>query len=405
VAAGRSSSTSHSVQPVDSIEQVFPCVAVAGPRRLAQVLGRVYGRLGLDVVGVGEVLGGDPEAATTSGDAPGQADSPAALVARAADAGAVALHPGGADPSTRGALAAAAAERGLVFLGVDGATAATLADPEGRARLAQALDLRVASGEEATEEGPDLERCRRVEVLVAIDGRGHAETLGERESSFRADPAARGPILREAPSPHLQALAEGEALREALFDASLRLAQQAEIRGLLSVEFVLDLEDRFHLVDARPGFELALAPTEMVLGVDLAELELRCFSEAGLPSELGAIHAYGAAVQADLVARGEVPAGIEELRIPPAPLGKLRVDLHVDPGVPIPEAGIPLVTLTAHGPVRHRALQLLDRVLAATRTHPVPTNVGILREALNDESVRAGFYDASSGRRIGGSPA
>jgi len=153
-------------------------------------------------------------------------------------------------------------------------------------------------------------------------------------------------------------------------------------------------------IDADLGYRLPLAPLEMVLGMDLTELELRCFSEAGLPDTLDTIHAYGAAVQATICAREAHADGIAELRVPPAPLGKLRVDHHRAVGEPIPAPGTPLLTLTAHGPVRHRALQLLDRVLAATRTHPVATDIEMLRGALNDESIRAGFYDVSSASRL-----
>lgn len=361
---------------------VFSTIVIGGPPEVARIVARSCGRLGIAVPGrdaEGDLEAVDGAASPAEGDA-------------AADAKA-AIHPGGATGEELRDLVRIAAETGAPFLGCDPEVTSRLTDAEGFRALVEEAGL--ARGYDDVDER--LAEAHRIEVVVARDGLGQALVLGDRETSIGDARGARA-WLRECPAPHLTFLGEGEALGGALGDAALRLADAAGLRGVAVFELAVDRYERFHCLGARTGMEVAQADLEMVFGVDLVEAELRCFTDAGLPEELEQVRPSGACVSIDL--RATTPGTLEELRFPPAPSSRVRID----PVVAVGDTVAPgrLVSLTAHGPVRHRAVHLLDRVLSETVVGPVSTNLRRVRRALDDASFRAGQYDVGFVERLVG---
>ncbi|MEM1418746.1 MAG: biotin carboxylase N-terminal domain-containing protein, partial [Myxococcota bacterium] len=153
----------------------------------------------------------------------------------------------------------------------------------------------------------DLPRARRIRVLIAGDANGELLPVVDREASVVPEGAV---MLEECPSPELFFRADGEALREMLFDASLRLGKELSTAGLVSVDFLVDEEGRGWLDAATLGLPALHGAIERVTGQDLVELQLRLAAGEALPETLRSRaprgHAFAAAVRSR--------AGLGEMR-------------------------------------------------------------------------------------------
>ncbi|ACG78960.1 pyruvate carboxylase [Phenylobacterium zucineum HLK1] len=126
-----------------------------------------------------------------------------------------------------------------------------------------------------------LPRARHLEVQIIGDGQGGVTHLWERECTLQR---RHQKIVEIAPSPDLP-----EALREALLDASVRLATAVGYRGLGTFEFLVwDSPAKggldFAFIEANPRIQVEHTVTEEVTGVDLVQAQLRVAGGASLAS-------------------------------------------------------------------------------------------------------------------------
>jgi len=146
--------------------------------------------------------------------------------------------------------------------------------------------------------------------------------------------------------------------------------------------------------------------TEMVLGLDLVELQLRIAAGEALTITHGDVqprgHAIEARVYAEDPARGFLPTGgtIRLLREPDG-LPGVRVDSSLQEGAEVGSIYDPMLAkVVAWGEDRAEARQRLDRALAATCILGVTTNVAFQRTLLADPRVVAGDLDTGLVERI-----
>ncbi|MFW5875902.1 MAG: biotin carboxylase N-terminal domain-containing protein [Myxococcota bacterium] len=313
---------------------------------------------------------------------------PEALVALAAECEADAIHPGYAE-NVRSDLVRAAASAGVTLVAASADARAACTDPAHLARGAEQAGLRRVPEE-------PLHRPRRIDVVAVADAHGTAAALGEMELLLSEGGTT---VLAEAPSPALLMSHEQEALRQAMDEGTERLLTELGVCGVAQVGYLLDMDGHFWLDEVVPGLPSLHAPIEMITGLDLVELQLRATAGDALDPELQSLqptgHAFVTSVQA-VSAPGAV--AVTDLRWPPAPHGRLRVDPSTRVGE-VPEDTL-LLKMATVAPVRHLALLTLDRVLAATTAAPYEINVSHLRALLNDESFRAGQYDTSFVERV-----
>ncbi|MBX7196400.1 MAG: hypothetical protein K1X94_30380, partial [Sandaracinaceae bacterium] len=237
-----------------------------------------------------------------------------------------------------------------------------------------------------------VDRPRHVEVFVAGDGTD-VVAIGDVESSVRKDHRR---VIAESPAPAIDCLHRGAAVRSAVWAAALDLAREVSLRGVATVHFLFDAAGHFHFVGMRAGLAPEHALVEMCANVDLVEVEVALALGQALPKQATAAepsgHAVQARVEAALDPRDQRPfAGkTDDVRWPPAPMGRVRIEASVQPGSRVAAHHDPLVaTVTTYAPTRHEAVLTLDRVVAETRIAPLTTNLRLLRRALNHESFRA----------------
>jgi len=233
--------------------------------------------------------------------------------------------------------------------------------------------------------------------------RGAAEivAIGDRECSVQRKLRR---IVSESPAAAVNGLPNGDFVREALNEAAVRIVRAARVVGSATVRFLLDADGRYHALGLAVGLSVDHALHEMCTGLDLVEMQIRIAAGESMPAEVLAASTTGHAMEAHLAwdVQGAAPEGeLTELRFPPVPAGKARIETGLAQGTRVVPGYDALVAkVTAFGPTRHQAALALDRVIAETIVAPFTTNAPLVRRVLGHEAFRAGQYDATFVERM-----
>ncbi|HYN75352.1 MAG TPA: biotin carboxylase N-terminal domain-containing protein [Candidatus Limnocylindria bacterium] len=237
-----------------------------------------------------------------------------------------------------------------------------------------------------------VDRPRHIEVQVLADTYGAVVHLGERECSLQR---RHQKIVEEAPSPLLTA--EGRA---SIGASAVRTAQACGYVGAGTVEFIVagDAPDAFYFMEMNTRLQVEHPVTELVMGLDLVEQQLRVAAGEALPWGQDDLHLTGHAVEARVYAedpaRDFLPTGGTVLRLREPAGDHVRVDSGISEGSVIGSSYDPMLAkIIAWGADRAEALARLESALAETVVLGVGTNVAFLGALLADADVRAGRLD------------
>ena len=256
---------------------------------------------------------------------------------------------------------------------------------------------------------------RHVEIQIFADTHGHVIHLGERDCSVQR---RHQKIIEEAPSP-----AVSPALRRRMGEVAVTVAREVGYVGAGTVEFLLDGGDAFWFMEMNTRLQVEHPLTELLVGIDLVEWQLRISAGEALPltqdEALACYERGGHAIEVRLCA--EDPAhdylpqsGTVHHWQPPR---SVRCDHALASGCVVsPFYDSMLAKLIAHAPNRdaaiHQLADALDRsvclglttnrgFLARVLRHPAFAGDGVttafLREHFHDNAARAS--DAGSGLR------
>ncbi|GGI94166.1 acetyl/propionyl/methylcrotonyl-CoA carboxylase subunit alpha [Pseudarthrobacter scleromae] len=252
---------------------------------------------------------------------------------------------------------------------------------------------------------------RHIEVQVLADSHGNVIHLGERECSLQR---RHQKVIEEAPSPLLEALPDGAAIRARIGEAACNAARSVNYSGAGTVEFLVsdDAPDQFYFMEMNTRLQVEHPVTEMVTGIDLVEWQVRIAAGGELTVRQADVelhgHAAEARVYAEVPERNFLPSTgtvllLDELPGPqqrpgaPArvamdtPRGRVRVDSSLVEGVEVSSSYDPMISkVIAWGEDRTAALDTLDAALAGYTALGLDTNVEYLRLLINDADVRAG---------------
>lgn len=255
---------------------------------------------------------------------------------------------------------------------------------------------------------------RHIEVQVLADNHGNVIHLGERECSLQR---RHQKVIEEAPSPLLEALPDGGAIRARIGEAACNAARSVNYSGAGTVEFLVSDEapDEFYFMEMNTRLQVEHPVTEMVTGVDLVEWQVRIAAGEELTVRQADVELNGHAVEARVYA--EVPEKnflpstgtvllLDELPAPgqwpgstpgveaAAGKGRVRVDSSLVEGLELSSSYDPMMSkVIAWGEDRTTALETLDTALAGYTALGLDTNVEYLRLLINDPDVRAGRLD------------
>ncbi|WP_394839705.1 ATP-grasp domain-containing protein [Pendulispora rubella] len=248
-----------------------------------------------------------------------------------------------------------------------------------------------------------VQEPRHIEVQVLCDAHGHAYALGERECSMQR---RHQKILEESPSPAAFFQGEEGAKRRAdLFEAALRVVKSVGYVGAGTCEFIADASGDLFFLEVNARLQVEHPVTEMVLGLDLVELQLRIAAGEPLP-DLSRVRPEGHAIEVRVYAedpkKGFIPkpGAIDELvwagGVGDAQTRALRIESGVAAGSKVTPFYDPMVAkIVAWGADREASIAELARALAGTKIAPCFTNVAFLQAILESPEFRSGRYDTS----------
>ncbi len=244
---------------------------------------------------------------------------------------------------------------------------------------------------------------RHVEVQVFADAQGHCIHLGERDCSVQR---RHQKLIEESPSPAVDA-----ALRERMGACAVALAQAAGYVGAGTVEFLLDENGDFFLMEMNTRLQVEHPVTEALTGLDLVEWQLRIAQGEPLPLRQDQVTFNGHAIEVRLCAEDdnfsphaghvrhllspvraelvEAMAGTSTGSVRTA--GHLRFDHALCAGQQVaPYYDSMLGKLIVHAASRSEAIEKMITALAGTRVLGLPTNRAFLAACLAHPVFRAG---------------
>ncbi|ORV84898.1 carbamoyl-phosphate-synthetase [Mycobacterium interjectum] len=253
-----------------------------------------------------------------------------------------------------------------------------------------------------------LSDARHIEVQVVGAAAGHqthALALGDRDCSIQR---RYQKLVEIAPAPGLS-----EPLRRALHQAAARLCARVGLRGVATVEFLVD-GDGFVFLEVNPRIQVEHTVTEETTGVDLVAVQLAIaggasYYQLGLPAGIASdgnevigepAAPRGIAVQARVntetfAADGSVvpAAGTLTVFSPPSGPG-VRVDTYGRPGLiisPRYDSLLAKVIAHVHGSSLRAAVRKARTALGEFGIEGVRTNIELLRELLSDSQIESGW--------------
>jgi 3-methylcrotonyl-CoA carboxylase alpha subunit len=230
---------------------------------------------------------------------------------------------------------------------------------------------------------------RHIEVQILGDNYGSIISLFERECTLQR---RHQKVLEEAP-----AIAMTPERRAEVSAAARGAAQTVGYRNAGTVEFIADAS-QFYFIEMNTRLQVEHPVTEMILGLDLVELQLRVAAGEKLPLGQDQIEAKGHAIEARIYAedpgKGFLPStGL--LRTWHEPSG---VGIRVDSGFRAGDAVLPyydalLAKLIVLGNDRAAALARLGEALGRFEIEGVTSNLAFLRSLVSHPQVLGGDID------------
>jgi 3-methylcrotonyl-CoA carboxylase alpha subunit len=236
-----------------------------------------------------------------------------------------------------------------------------------------------------------VEHPRHIEFQIFGDRHGHVIHLNERECSAQR---RYQKVLEETPSPFLDA-----TRRAAMGEAAVAAAKAVDYVGAGTVEFIVAQDGTFFFMEMNTRLQVEHPVTEMTLGLDLVEWQLRVAAGQPLPLAQSEVHAHGHAIEVRLYAEDPdqnfLPGSgmLQTLRLP-APSAHVRLDGGVIEGDTVTIFYDPMIAkLIVWDEDRPKALQRMCEALAASEIIGPKSNIGFLERLVRHPAVVEGRID------------
>ena len=239
-----------------------------------------------------------------------------------------------------------------------------------------------------------VRKPRHIEFQIFGDHHGNAIHLNERECSAQR---RYQKVIEETPSPFLD-----HDLRKRMGEAAVAAARALDYVNAGTVEFIVGESGDFYFMEINTRLQVEHPVTEMVLGLDLVEMQLRVAAGEALPDSLlgqQPLAAHGHAVEVRLYAedpdQGFLPGSgrLQTLKLP-SPSRNLRIDSGVIEGDLVTVFYDPMIAkLIAWDNDRKLALERMREALSCVQVRGPKSNVAFLERLLRHPVVVAGSID------------
>ena len=180
--------------------------------------------------------------------------------------------------------------------------------------------------------------------------------------------------------------------------SAAELIRSAEYSGAATVEFLMDHQGDFYMLEVNTRVQVEHPVTEMITGVDIVKEQIRVAAGQPLSFKQQDIRVNGHAIECRINAedpeRGFMPqAGLIETFDPPGGPG-IRLDSHARSGYRIPSNYDSMIgKLIAHGPDRETAISRMREALRQFRVGPHKTTIAFQRDLLDRPEFRKADFD------------
>lgn len=237
-----------------------------------------------------------------------------------------------------------------------------------------------------------LTQARHIEVQVAGDG-SRVIHLFERDCSTQR---RYQKIIEEAPAVFI-----GDACREKLYMAAVKLAAAVEYDSVGTVEFLVDDSENCYFLEMNTRLQVEHAVTEAITGIDLVALQLDLAFKKSLPYDQADIVQQGFALECRLYAEDPyqkfLPSTgtLQVCEFPQAPF--IRIDHTLFPGKIISHYFDPMLAkIITWGKDRQDALAKMLYALQQITLIGVTTNQDFLIKILQSDQFSDGYYGIST---------
>ena len=264
-----------------------------------------------------------------------------------------------------------------------------------REELAGALasaqrEARNAFGDDAVYVEKYIVGPRHVEIQVLGDQHGTMLHLGERECSIQR---RHQKMIEEAPS-----VAVTPELRARMGQAAVAAARAAGYSNAGTCEFLLDANGQFYFLEMNTRIQVEHPVTELVMGVDLVQWQLRIAAGERLPFTQESLVPRGWAIECRITsedpANGFLPSTgrVQYLHVPTGP--GVRWDGGIETGSEVTLYYDPMLAkLIVWAPDRAQAIARMHRALLELTIDGIDTSRDFHLRVMENEDFRTGAIE------------
>ena len=233
-----------------------------------------------------------------------------------------------------------------------------------------------------------LQHPRHIEIQVLCDTYGNAVWLGHRDCSMQR---RHQKVVEEAPAPGISA----EAIRS-VGTACVEACRQIGYRGVGTFEFLYE-NGAFYFIEMNTRLQVEHPITEMTTGIDIVHAQIMVAQGVPLKLRQDDVTCTGHSFECRINAEDPnsfLPSvgTITDLAVPEGP--GIRVDTHIHAGYRVsPYYDSLIAKVIVHAPTRVEAMEKMREALAGTQIEGISTNLPLLRMLFEDEGFARGETD------------
>lgn len=233
-----------------------------------------------------------------------------------------------------------------------------------------------------------LQHPRHIEIQVLCDTHGNAVWLGHRDCSMQR---RHQKVVEEAPAPGISA-----EIMQPVGLACVEACQQIGYRGVGTFEFLYE-NGKFYFIEMNTRLQVEHPVTEMTSGIDIVQAQIKAAQGKYLELRQDDVicdgHSFECRINAEDPDTFLPSAGVVTDLAWPHGEG-IRLDTHIHAGYRVsPYYDSLIAKLIVHAPTRPEAIAKMRQALAETRVEGISTNLPLLRALFEDAAFAQGETD------------
>ena len=235
-----------------------------------------------------------------------------------------------------------------------------------------------------------IEKPRHIEIQILADKFGNTLWLGERDCSIQR---RHQKVMEESPCAVID-----DNLRRRMGETAVQAAKAVHYENAGTIEFLLDKNKNFYLMEMNTRIQVEHPVTEMVTGIDLVKEQIRIAAGESLKISQEEIRLKGHAIECRINAEDPeknfmpCPGTIEDLHFPGG--NGVRIESALYNGYTIPPYYDSMVAkVIVHGEDRIDAIRKMRSALGEVVVDGITTNLDFQYDILNHPTFLSGDID------------